>query len=126
MATSNTVTKAKSNDYKFTVNSVNLSLTDGANVKIVSDNDYKLTLKSLRYHKKIYQPGFIEAKLLLRQNTKTTSVPTKEQVVAFFKNKPVNLSQNGSTTKYIAKDYYVYKVMPEYLRETKGEKATEP
>ena len=71
MATSNTVTKAKSNDYKFTVNSVNLSLTDGANVKIVSDNDYKLTLKSLRYHKKIYQPGFIEAKLLLRQNTKT-------------------------------------------------------
>lgn len=126
MATSNTATKAKSNDYKFTVNSVNLSLTDGANVKIVSDNDYKLTLKSLRYHKKIYQPGFIEAKLLLRQNTKTTSVPTKEQVVAFFKNKPVNLSQNGSTTKYIAKDYYVYKVMPEYLRETKGEKSTEP
>lgn len=126
MATSNTVTKAKSNDYKFTVNSVNLSLTDGANVKIVSDNDYKLTLKSLRYHKKIYQPGFIEAKLLLRQNTKTTSIPTKEQVVAFFKNKPVNLSQNGSTTKYIAKDYYVYKVMPEYLRETKGEKSTEP
>ena len=126
MATSNTATKAKSNDYKFTVNSVNLSLTDGANVKIVSDNDYKLTLKSLRYHKKIYQPGFIEAKLLLRQNTKTTSVPTKEQVVAFFKNKPVNLSQNGSTTKYIAKGYYVYKVMPEYLRETKGEKSTEP
>ena len=126
MATSNTITKAKSNEYKFTVNSVNLSLTDGADVKIARDKDYKLTLKSLRYHKKIYQPGFIEAKLLLKQNPGTTQVPTKDEVVSFFKNKSVNLSQNGSTTKYIAKDYYVYKVMPEYLRETKGEKATEP
>ena len=87
MATSNTITKAKSNEYKFTVNSVNLSLTDGADVKIARDKDYKLTLKSLRYHKKIYQPGFIEAKLLLKQNPGTTQVPTKDEVVSFFKNK---------------------------------------
>ena len=119
---------ATSDKYTFSIGNLNISFTDGADVQITSEKNYKLTLKSLRYHKKIYQPGFIEAKLLLKQNPGTTTAATKEEIIAFFKdkNKSIDLTQNGSSPNYIAKGYYVYKVMTEFLREMKTDKSTEP
>ena len=39
----------------------------------IDDVQYSMSLLSLRYHKKMFQPGKIEAKLLIKQNVQSNT-----------------------------------------------------
>lgn len=91
----------------------------------IDDVQYSMSLLSLRYHKKMFQPGKIEAKLLIKQNVQSnTKAPDTKSLVNYFKTQKndVNLSKtvDGKETK-VAVNYYVYKVLPEYKRNDAGQ-----
>lgn len=86
--------------------------------------DVDVSLASLRYHKKMYQPGMILAKLQMSLPSSDTSgiLPGMKAVVDTFKGKESTLEvviDNVTTT--VASGYYVFKVVPEYTRSTNGQ-----
>lgn len=91
----------------------------------LGDDKYEVSLLSLRYSKKMFQPGKIEAKLQLKQKTTgKTKAPDKNALVKYFKTQKndVFLSKTvDDNTKDIAKNYYVYKVTPEFKRNDNGQ-----
>ena len=86
---------------------------------------YDASLLSLRYHKKMFQPGKIEAKLQLKQKTnELKKAPEISKLVSYFKTQKNNVSLSKTVNdvkKEIAKNYYVYKVVPEYKRDKDGQ-----
>ena len=109
--------------YKFEIGKDEVKYSEATKVKI-SDVDYTLSLLSLRYHKKMYQPGKIEAKLKLTQDAQTAvKVPEVSQLTKYFKTGANNVSLSktvDSNTTTVAKNYYVAAVSPEYKRSESG------
>lgn len=110
--------------YSFKIGDNDIPYSDSIDVTIDKDN-YEMSLISLRYSKKMFQPGKIETKLLLKQKTTgKTKAPDLAHLVNYFKTQKneVNLSKTvDGVTKVIAKNYYVYKVTPEYKRNDNGQ-----
>ena len=74
---------------------------------------------AVQYHKKIYQPGLVLAKVQVERtdysdNDKELGV-TPAQVIAYFRDKTIELKRGDDT---VASDYYIYKVLPEYRRDS--------
>jgi len=103
------------------------SNTDSA--EMVSKNQHKeiklndvaceLWLHELSYHKKIFQPGMVLAKLQLKRkeypvNEKNIGIPT-DIIVDHFMDNVLKVTRDG---KDVATDYYIYKVIPEYRRDS--------
>ena len=110
--------------YSFKIGNDTIPYSESTEITI--DNEkYELSLLSLRYNKRMFQPGKIEAKLLLKQKTTgTTKAPSKDSLVKYFKTQKndVFLSKTvDKVTKDIAKNYYVYKVTPEFKRNDDGQ-----
>ena len=110
--------------YQFKIGKDEIPYSASTIIKI-QDVEYKLSLLSLRYHKKMFQPGKIEAKLLLTQNVSSaTKAPELKDLVDYFKTKNNNVSLSKTVDgvkKDIATNYYVYKVLPEYKRKDSGQ-----
>ena len=85
----------------------------------VDDNSYVISLLSLRYHKKMFEPGKIDAAVQLQENSTSADkkVPTKFDVIRLFSGKSVSLSDDKGT---VVKDYYVYKAQPVFRRSSDG------
>ena len=86
-------------------NASNVELTLKPYSSNENDMSFKVSLKSVNYHKKIYQPGSVTAKVKLDGN------PSPVDIVKYFTNQSVSLLKD---TKTVASDYYIYKVCPEY------------
>lgn len=100
----------------------NDSITYSGSTSItIQDVKYDVSLLSLRYHKKMFQPGKIEAKLLLKQNdSNAQKTPELNALVAYFKTQKNNVMLSrkvDDVETQIATNYYVYKVSPEYKRD---------
>ncbi|MBO4811127.1 MAG: hypothetical protein J5552_06115 [Prevotella sp.] len=109
-----------------------MTCSKGAEVTI-GGKKCSLSLLSLRYHKKMFQPGLVVAKVQVRDKSNdlfNIFFTSKDKLVAFFMgNKKVSLTQTvekkggilnqtlSTTTHSIAKDYYTYQVEPEYKRD---------
>ena len=110
--------------YNFKIGNDNIAYS-GSTPITIQDVKYDMSLLSLRYHKKMFQPGKIEAKLLLKQNDSSAQkTPELNALVAYFKTQKndVMLSKTvGGVETQIAKNYYVFKVSPEYKREEKDQ-----
>lgn len=110
--------------YNFKIGNDNIAYS-GSTPITIQDVKYDMSLLSLRYHKKMFQPGKIEAKLLLKQNdANAQKTPELNALVAYFKTQKndVMLSKTvGGVETQIAKNYYVFKVSPEYKREEKDQ-----
>lgn len=82
-----------------------------------SSEKRKLGLLSVSYHKKMYQPGFVLAKVQLTRedysNNKDIGL-TGKQIISYFTNLRIELSRGSDK---VASDYYIYKVSPEFKRD---------
>ena len=59
---------------------------------------YDASLLSLRYHKKMFQPGKIEAKLQLKQKTnELKKAPEISKLVSYFKTQKNNVSLSNAS-----------------------------
>lgn len=103
-----------------TIDTISVTINEGARGVQIGESDADkadLSLLSLNYHKKIYQPGIVIAKLQLSK----ASI-AMQKVIAFFEGKSVTLRRGtGSDAPAVASDYYIYKVLPEYKRVQIGE-----
>ena len=110
--------------YSFKIGNDVIPYSESTDITLGNDK-FEVSLLSLRYSKKMFQPGKIEAKLQLKQKTTgTTKAPDKNALVKYFKTQKndVCLSKTvDNNTKDIAKNYYVYKVTPEFKRNDKGQ-----
>lgn len=82
-------------------NAITLSLTPAGSP---TSKSFSVKLLALRYHKKMYQPGMVIAKLELESG----DIPT---IISSFKGQTVNVLRG---TTIVATNYYIYKVLPEY------------
>ncbi len=110
--------------YSFKIGNTDVKYSDSKTIKI-DGTEYLLSLLSLRYFKKMYQPGHVEAKLQIRQNAESgMKAPELVPLVAFFRTgkNEVNLSKTvDGKSVVIAENYYVNRVIPEYKRSEKGQ-----
>ena len=94
-------TKGSDDNYIGLTKEFSFSISSGS-----SDISCKLTLNSLKYKKKVYEPCEILASINL---VSTTTLPTNAEVVDAFLNQLVDVKIN---TTDIATNYFVYKVRP--------------
>ena len=95
-------------------------------IKVDYNNSFQVTidqvlldvsLASLRYHKKMFQPCMILAKLKLSLPSGSTTMPSADAILKTFKNSKVTFKEKiGDKTTTIAQNYYVFKVIPEFTR----------
>lgn len=103
------------------------SNTDSAEVvsktmhKEIQLNDVacELWLHELSYHKKIFQPGMVLARLQLKRteypkDQKNIGIPT-DVIINHFKDNQLKVTRDGMD---VAADYYIYKVIPEFRRDS--------
>ena len=103
--------------------------SDTDSAEMVSKNQHKdiklkdvaceLWLHELSYQKKIFQPGMVLAKLQLKRkeypvDQKNIGIPT-EDIINHFKDNVLKVTRDG---KDVATDYYIYKVLPEFRRDS--------
>ena len=112
-------------DTTLKIGSVAISNTGGKEITIdttpegateQSAKKRQLGLLSVSYHKKMYQPGFVLAKVQLTRADYTSNKTiglTGKQIIDNFKNQTITLSRGSDT---VASDYYIYKVSPEFKR----------
>ena len=74
---------------------------------------FKLTVKQLDFHKKIYQPGEIQAVLQLTLPSGFNEFVPPQNISSIFRDASVSLVT--STNESIAKNYYVHEVLPRYF-----------
>lgn len=86
----------------------------------IDSKSYALSLISLRYHKKMFTPGHIIAKIQMKESSTsaTKTAPALDKVVDLFSKKVVTLSDDAAT---VAEGYYVHTVCPEYRRLSDGQ-----
>lgn len=92
-----------------------ITLNDAQN----KPKDCNLSLLATAYHKKMYRPGEIYAKIKLsRKNYSDDSMMniTPQTIIDYFRDKWVSLTRNNGDT--VATDYYIYKVLPSYQRDS--------
>lgn len=96
-------------DVQLTIGKIVITQTASGEAQLTSSQKADLSLLYLSYHKKVYQPGMVLAKLLLSNNSVDAAT-----VIDFFSGKSIQLTRG--TSDVIASDYYVYKVLPEHRR----------
>lgn len=110
-------------DATLTIGTVSITNSNGSSITInTSGSDSvnrELSMVAIQYHKKIYQPGLVLAKVQVKRtdysaNNKELGV-TPSQVIAYFNDKAIELKRGNDT---VASDYYIYKVTPEYRRDS--------
>lgn len=80
-------------------------------------SDWKFSLISLKYDKGIYRPCCIEAQLMMSLGTSGNGkvMPDTDKFNDIFSLKTVDLAYiQGDNTDYIAKNYFVFDVIPEF------------
>lgn len=82
---------------------------------VIGDKSYrfKLTVKKLDFHKKIYQPGEIELVLQLTMPSGFNDFIPPESISSIFRNASVSLVT--SSDESIAQNYYVQEIVPRYF-----------
>ena len=80
---------------------------------------YLVSLLSLRYHKRMFEPSWIDASIQVVENSVNgeKNVPGRDEFTILLSGKTVTLSDDTVT---VAKDYYVYKALPVYRRSSDG------
>ena len=73
---------------------------------------FKLTVKQLSFHKKVYQPGEIQVTLQLTLPSGFNDFIPPENISSIFRNASVSL---GTLNESIAEGYYVHEVLPRYF-----------
>lgn len=99
-----------------------MTLTKESAVDFVSQVDNKdvtfsMTMVGLKFTRKIYEPGTIEAEVAIKRKSETgADMPVMDDVLKLFENRFVTLTldDNGSR-KTIAENYYVFKVNPQIV-----------
>ena len=79
---------------------------------------FKVSIKSIGYHKKMYSPNVITTKLHITENgdQATEFLPSKAQVESMFLNRKVEMFANKNTDLSVCNDYYVQRIEPLYLK----------
>lgn len=80
---------------------------------------FKVSIKNIGYHKKMYSPNAITTELHVSQKTgepATEYLPSKAQVEELFLNRRVEVFVNKDTKLSVCNDYYVQKIEPLYLK----------
>jgi len=95
-----------------------VSKTQHKDIKL-NDVACELWLHELSYSKKIFQPGMVLAKLQLKRKEypagmKNIGIPT-DIIVDHFRNNVLKVTRDAES---VALDYYIYKVIPEYRRDS--------
>ena len=104
---------------KLTIDSTTIQYSSEVNA-FIDNKSYALSLLSLRYHKKMFAPGHIVAKIQIKEASQsaTKAAPALDKVVSLFSGKTVTLSDDKSK---VAENYYVHIVSPEYRRLSDGQ-----
>ena len=76
------------------------------------------SLLSLRYHKKMYQPGEVFTRIKLTAPSASTSIPNVIKLEEFFKGVGVSLTVKNEKNVKVAADYYVYRVETELKQDS--------
>ena len=101
---------------------VTVTTSQSKEVKIDSTDEGSkrtMSLLALSYHKKIYQPGLVLAKVQLKRNDYTKDDTglniSAAKIISCFANAEVTAERNSTK---VAQDYYIYKVIPEFKRDS--------
>ena len=85
--------------------------------QVGNDNiTYSMTMVGLKYTRKVYEPGTIEAEVSInRKSEKGAEMPEMDDVLKLFENRFVTLGivSDDVDEVYIAENYYVFKVNPQ-------------
>ena len=98
----------------------------------IGDIDYSIVLSGMKFTRRIYEPGTIEAEVTIKPAS-TSSAPTFDEVNQLFSMRQVEMvvvNTTGTTTDgetvydnnetTIAKNYYVYQINPQLAPTTSG------
>ena len=80
---------------------------------------FKVSIKNIGFHKKMYSPNVITTELHISQMTgepATEFLPSKVQVEELLLNRRVEMYVNKDTNLSVCNDYYVQKIEPLYLK----------
>ena len=100
----------------------------------IGNSSYIIALNGVKFNRKIYQPGEIEAEIFIKEDTGRfnkfpNKVPTSSETKNFFMKRQVTLEviqmdDNGNrvntTDSIIATNYYVHELNPQLSRMNKG------
>ena len=88
----------------------------------IRDTEYSVVLSGLKFTRKVYEPGLIEAEVTIKTKSEDDELPLFEDVSKLFVRRQAELTlvdidkAATSTADYeetIAKNYYVYKINPQ-------------
>ena len=94
-------------DFKLEIDDLKVGVSESGVTYIPSTNEkFTVKLHGLRFNRKIYQPGEIEAELSFEPK------PTISRVTELLLNKNVELYINNNNDIKIAENYYVHQILP--------------
>lgn len=94
-------------DFKLEIDDLKVGVSESGVTYIPSTNEkFTVKLHGLRFNRKIYQPGEIEAELSFDPK------PTISRVTELLLNKNVELYINNNNDIKIAENYYVHQILP--------------
>lgn len=93
---------------------------DASEVSITDheSESYNISLNGLKFNRKIYEPGLIEAEVSITIKSGSALPPIKEVSKLLLK-RLVNLTYQSSDSQsetVIAENYYVYQLLPQFIR----------
>ena len=93
---------------------------DASEVSITDheSESYNISLNGLKFNRKIYEPGLIEAEISITIKSGSALPPIKEVSKLLLK-RLVNLTYQSSDSQsetVIAENYYVYQLLPQFIR----------
>ena len=91
-------------------------VTDG---KSTTTKNFKVSIKDISFHKKMYSPNVITTTLHIAEKTTGTAKeepPSKALVEKLFLNRRVELFANKDTNLSVCNDYYIERIEPLYLK----------
>ena len=95
---------------------ISCEVTDG---KETTTKNFKVSIKDIGFHKKMYSPNVITTTLHITEKTTQTAKeepPSKAVVERAFLNKRVELFANKDTNLSVCNDYYIERIEPLYLK----------
>ena len=95
---------------------ISCEATDG---KETTTKNFKVSIKDIGFHKKMYSPNVITTTLHITEKTTQTAKeepPSKAVVERAFLNKRVELFANKDTNLSVCNDYYIERIEPLYLK----------
>jgi hypothetical protein len=98
-----------------------LDLVESAKNIPIENNTYSICLNGVKFTRKIYEPGLIEAEVTIKMGDGVKELPSMTAVTNLFLKRMTTLTITPVETKKsetIAKNYYVYQVIPVLLKNT--------